>query len=98
MCPWSSRLRLQSTLLATLVSRLAEQIGPSKATVALRSAGSLFGQALEAALKGWGYAVLTDKKADSGTKIILLAYVVLPLDGRFWRVFNRYSRTGSAIT
>ncbi|MBP1847608.1 hypothetical protein J2046_005892 [Rhizobium petrolearium] len=60
-----------------MVSRLAEQIGPGKATVALKPDASPFGQALEAALKGWGYAVVTDQKTDSGTKVIPLAYVVL---------------------
>ena len=65
-----------------MVSRLAEQIGPGKATVALKPDASPFGQALEAALKGWGYAVVTDQKTDSGTQVILLAYVVLPFDGQ----------------
>lgn len=63
-----------------MVSRLAEQIGPGKATVALKPDASPFGQALEAALKGWGYAVVTDQKTDSGTKVIPLAYVVLRFD------------------
>lgn len=65
-----------------MVSRLAEQIGPGKATVALKPDASPFGQALEAALKGWGYAVVTDQKTDSGTQAIPLAYVVLPFDGQ----------------
>ncbi|MDI6834989.1 MAG: conjugal transfer protein TrbH [Rhizobiaceae bacterium] len=65
-----------------MVSRLAEQIGPGKATVALKPDASPFGQALEAALKGWGYAVVTDQKTDSGTKVIPLAYVIVPFDGQ----------------
>ena len=65
-----------------MVSRLAEQIGPSKATVALKPDASPFGQALEAALKGWGYAVVTGQKTDSGTKVIPLAYVIAPSDGQ----------------
>lgn len=65
-----------------MVSRLAEQIGPGKATVALKSDKSLFGQALEAALKGWGYAVVTDQKTDPGTKVIPLAYVISSIDGQ----------------
>ncbi|MBW9075629.1 conjugal transfer protein TrbH [Agrobacterium deltaense] len=65
-----------------MVSRLAEQIGPGKATVAIKPDASPFGQALEAALKGWGYAVVTDQKTDSGTKIIPLAYVIVPFDGQ----------------
>jgi hypothetical protein len=71
-----------SAIAGDLVSRLAEQIGPGKATVALRPDASPFGQALEAALKGWGYAVVIDQKTDSGTKIIPLTYVVLPFDGQ----------------
>lgn len=71
-----------SAIAGDMVSRLAEQIGPGKATVALKPETSPFGQALEAALKGWGYAVVTDQKTDSGTKVIPLAYVVLPFDGQ----------------
>ncbi|SMF24873.1 Conjugal transfer protein TrbH [Xaviernesmea oryzae] len=69
-----------SAIAGDMVSRLAEQIGPGKATVALKQDASPFGQALEAALKGWGYAVVTDQKTDSGTKVIPLAYIVLPFD------------------
>lgn len=69
-----------SAIAGDMVSRFAEQIGPGKATVALKPDASPFGQALEAALKGWGYAVVTDQKTNSGTKVIPLAYVVLPFD------------------
>jgi hypothetical protein len=65
-----------------MVSRLAEQIGQGKATVALKQDGSPFGQALEAALKGWGYAVVTDQKTNSGSPVIPLAYVIMPYDGQ----------------
>ncbi|MDH7809470.1 MULTISPECIES: conjugal transfer protein TrbH [unclassified Rhizobium] len=65
-----------------MVSRLAEQIGQGKATVLLRQDGSPFGQALEAALKGWGYSVVTDQKMDSGVAVIPLAYVIMPYDGQ----------------
>lgn len=65
-----------------MVSRLAEQIGQGKATVVLKQDSSPFGQALEAALKGWGYAVVTDQKTDSGAPIISLAYAVMPYDGQ----------------
>ncbi|MDQ0458404.1 conjugal transfer protein TrbH [Rhizobium paknamense] len=65
-----------------MVSRLAEQIGQGKATVALKQDGSAFGQALEAALKGWGYAVVTDQKTDSGSAVIPLAYVITPYEGQ----------------
>lgn len=65
-----------------MVSRLAEQIGQGKATVALKQDGSPFGQALEAALKGWGYAVVTDQKTDNLAAVVPLAYVILPYDGQ----------------
>lgn len=71
-----------SAIAGDMVSRLAEQIGPGKATVALKADASPFGQALEAALKGWGYAVVTDQKTDSGTTVISLAYVILTVDGQ----------------
>ncbi len=69
-----------SAIAGDMVSRLAEQIGPGKATVVLKPDASPFGQALEAALKGWGYAVVTDQKTDSGTKVIPLAHVIVPFD------------------
>lgn len=71
-----------SAIAGDLVSRFAEQIGPGKATVALKADASPFGQALEASLKGWGYAVVTDQKTDNGTTVIPLAYVILPFDGQ----------------
>jgi type IV secretion system protein TrbH len=69
-----------SAIAGDMVSRLAEQIGPGNAIVALKPDGSPFGQALEAALKGWGYAVVTDQKADQ--KVIPLAYVIVPFEGQ----------------
>ncbi|MCT7667432.1 conjugal transfer protein TrbH [Shinella kummerowiae] len=65
-----------------MVSRLTEQIGQGKPTVALEQDGSPFGQALEAALKGWGYAVVTDQKTDSLAAVVPLAYVIVPYDGQ----------------
>ncbi len=65
-----------------MVSRLAEQLGQGKATIALKPDGSPFGQALEAALKGWGYAVVTDQKTDSKATIVSLAYAITPYDGQ----------------
>ncbi|MQB12360.1 conjugal transfer protein TrbH [Agrobacterium sp. ICMP 6402] len=71
-----------SAIAGDMVSRLAEQIGPGKATVALKTDTSPFGQAMEAALKGWGYAVVTDQKTDRGATVIPLAYVILTVDGQ----------------
>ena len=71
-----------SAIAGDMVSRLAEQIGPGKATVALKTDTSPFGQAMDAALKGWGYAVVTDQKTDRGATVIPLAYVILDVDGQ----------------
>ncbi|WP_429933023.1 conjugal transfer protein TrbH [Agrobacterium vitis] len=71
-----------SAIAGDMISRLAEQIGPGKTTVALKADASPFGQALEATLKGWGYAVVTDQKTDSGTEVIPLTYVILAVDGQ----------------
>lgn len=71
-----------SAIAGDMVSRLAEQIGPGKATVVLKADASPFGQALEAALKGWGYAVVTDQKTDRGTTVVPLAYVIMPFEGQ----------------
>lgn len=71
-----------SAIAGDMVSRLAEQIGPGKATVALITNSSPFGQALEAALKGWGYAVVTDQKTDESSTVIPLAYMIVPFEGQ----------------
>ncbi|MFJ6327873.1 MULTISPECIES: conjugal transfer protein TrbH [unclassified Rhizobium] len=82
-----------------MVSRLAEQIGQGKATVVLKQDGSPFGQALEAALKGWGYAVVTDQKTDGGAAFIPLAYVIIPYDGQVLARFSTSSvELGRAYT
>jgi hypothetical protein len=71
-----------SAIAGDMVSRLAEQIGPGKATIALKTDTSPFGQALDAALKGWGYAVVKDQKTDGSATVIPLAYVILTVDGQ----------------
>lgn len=71
-----------SAIAGDMVSRLAEQIGPGNATITLEPDASPFGQALEAALKGWGYAVVTDQKTDSSKSVIPLAYVLVPFEGQ----------------
>jgi len=68
-----------SAIAGDMVSRLAEHVGPATGTIILKSDGTPFGQALEAALRGWGYAVATDQRTDQ--KTIALAYVVDNLNG-----------------
>ncbi|WP_299847721.1 conjugal transfer protein TrbH [uncultured Paracoccus sp.] len=84
-----------ATAIATdMVSRLAEHVGPATGTIALKQDGSPFGQAMESALKGWGYAVVTDQETDGGTAVIPLAYVVEPFEGQ---VLARLSTKGVEI-
>lgn len=71
-----------SAIAGDMVSRLAEQVGPGKATVVLKQDGSPFGQALESTLRGWGYAVVTDQTTDKGANKIPLAYLIVPYDGQ----------------
>ncbi|GLS35266.1 conjugal transfer protein TrbH [Mesorhizobium tianshanense] len=80
-----------SSIAGDMVSRLAEHVGPGTGTIALKQDGSPFGQALEVALKGWGYAVVTDQTTDSGTTILPLAYVVEPFEGQ---ILARLSTSG----
>lgn len=70
-----------SAIAGDMVSRLAEQAGPGTGTIVLKADSSPFGQALQAALKGWGYAVATDQNPDGRT--ILLAYVIDNFDGQY---------------
>lgn len=78
-----------SAIAGDMVSRLAEQVGPGTATIRLKRDGSPFGEALEASLKSWGYAVVTDQKPDD-KKLIQLAYVVDSYEGQ---VLARLSTT-----
>jgi hypothetical protein len=63
-----------------MVGRLAEQVGPGTTTIELRGNDALFGPALEASLRGWGYAVITDQ-ATEGTAVTPLAYSIDPFEG-----------------
>jgi hypothetical protein len=83
-----------SAIAGDMVSRLVEQIGQGKVTVALKQDNSPFGQALESALKGWGYAVVTDQKTDGTEKLVTLAYAVEPFEGQ---VLARLSTGGVEI-
>jgi hypothetical protein len=83
-----------SAIAGDMVSRFAEQIGQGKVTIALSQDNSPFGQALESALKGWGYAVVTDQKTDGKTKLVSLAYVIEPFEGQ---VLARLSTAGVEI-
>jgi hypothetical protein len=77
-----------------MVGRLAEQVGPGSTTIVLTPDGSVFGQALEASLKGLGYAIVTDQQTN-GTATVPLAYVVDAFEGS---VLVRLSTTSVDIT
>lgn len=70
-----------SAIAGDMVSRLAEHVGPGTGTILLKTDESPFGGALEDSLKSWGYAVVSDQKAD-GEKLIALAYVIDSHDGQ----------------
>lgn len=63
-----------------MVGRLAEHIGPGTTTIELRGSDGLFGPGLEAALREWGYAVVTDQ-ATEGAAVTPLAYSIDPFEG-----------------
>lgn len=69
-----------TSIAGDMVGRFAEQVGPGNTTIMLTPDGSVFGQALEASLKGWGYAIVTDQQT-KGTPTVPLAYVVDAFEG-----------------
>ncbi|MBB3237126.1 conjugal transfer protein TrbH [Phyllobacterium endophyticum] len=71
-----------SAIAGDMVSRLTEQIGPGTSTIVLKQDASPFGKALEASLRGWGYAIVTDQKSDGKSKPVALAYVISRSDGQ----------------
>jgi len=71
-----------SAIAGDMVSRFAEHVGPGTGTIVLKQDTSPFGQALVAALKGWGYAVATDQKTDDKRPRIQLAYMVDDFEGQ----------------
>ncbi|TCA69891.1 conjugal transfer protein TrbH [Rhizobium leguminosarum] len=73
-----------SAIAGDMASRLAEQIGPAGATTTIKMGTdtSVFASALEAALKGWGYTVVTDGKVAKDVKPVELAYAIEGFDGQ----------------
>ena len=63
-----------------MIGRLAEHVGPGTTTIELRGDDDLFGPALEAALREWGYAVVTNQATDGGA-VTPLAYSIDPFEG-----------------
>ncbi|KQV41260.1 conjugal transfer protein TrbH [Rhizobium sp. Root1204] len=73
-----------SAIAGDMASRLAEQIGSAGATTTIKmeTNTSEFASALEAALKGWGYTVVTDGKVAKDVKPVELAYAIEGFDGQ----------------
>ncbi|MGF9567011.1 conjugal transfer protein TrbH [Neorhizobium sp. BT27B] len=74
-----------STIAGDMAARYAEQAGSTGATIRLHSEASDFAVAFEAALKGWGYVVVTDDKQIKGpnnTERVELAYSLVSIDGQ----------------
>ncbi|ARS66162.1 conjugal transfer protein TrbH [Sinorhizobium meliloti] len=68
-----------------MAGRFAEQAGSTATPIKLHRDTSEFAVALEAALKGWGFAVVTDEKsanAKDAPKPVELAYSILTADGQ----------------
>ncbi|MGZ2454226.1 hypothetical protein ACVIRO_007043 [Rhizobium ruizarguesonis] len=73
-----------SAIAGDMASRLAEQMAPAGATTTIKmeTGTSEFASALEAALKGWGYTVITDGKVAKDVKPVELAYAIEGFDGQ----------------
>ncbi|MDK4718052.1 conjugal transfer protein TrbH [Rhizobium sp. CNPSo 3968] len=73
----------ESAIAGDMASRFAEQIGSAGATaIKMEKDTSEFATALEAALKGWGYTVVTDGKVAKDVKPVELAYAIDGFDGQ----------------
>ena len=94
-----------SVVAGDLVPRLAEQLGQGKATIVLKPDSSVFGSALEASLRTWGFAVTTDN-AVKEQNAVHLAYVLAPIDGQILarlttgslEIGRIYATTGNGAT
>ncbi|MGN6773678.1 conjugal transfer protein TrbH [Rhizobium sp.] len=72
-----------SAIAGDMASRLAEQIEPAgTTTLKMEKDTSEFAAALEAALKGWGYTVITAGKVGKDVKPVELAYSIDDVDGQ----------------
>ncbi|URK86321.1 conjugal transfer protein TrbH (plasmid) [Rhizobium sp. RCAM05350] len=72
-----------SAIAGDMASRLAEQMGQAGATmIKMEKDTSEFATALEVALKGWGYTVVTDGKIAKDVKPFELSYSIGDFDGQ----------------
>ncbi|MBD9375501.1 conjugal transfer protein TrbH [Rhizobium sp. ARZ01] len=71
-----------SAIAGDMATKFAEQIGPADVTaIKMDKDGSEYANALQAALKGWGYNVITDGKVEKEEKAIELTYAIDDTEG-----------------
>lgn len=90
-----------SAIAGDMASQLAEQmVPPGTTTIKMEKDRSDFAVALEAALRGWGYKVITDEKLAKDVKPVELAYSLDGVDGqvlaRVWTPSVALSRVYTA--
>ena len=72
-----------SAIAGDIASRLAEQVEPAgTTTLKMEKDTSEYAAALEAALKGWGYTVATDKKVGKNQKPVEFTWSIDSFDGQ----------------
>ncbi|MBB4440253.1 MULTISPECIES: conjugal transfer protein TrbH [Rhizobium] len=71
-----------SAIAGDMVGRLAEQVDPGINRVKWNGDATPFGQAMEAALKAWGYEVVTAQGSDEKQRMVALTYGVDDLEGQ----------------
>ncbi|MGO4440983.1 conjugal transfer protein TrbH [Rhizobium sp. RAF56] len=77
--------RAAGAIAGDMAGRFAEQAGSTTAPIKLHKDTSEFSVALEAALKGWGFAIVSDDKSASvkdAPKPVELAYSIAAVDGQ----------------
>lgn len=96
-----------SAIAGDMASRLAEQIGPAGTTsIKMDNDKTEYATALEAALKGWGYTVITDGKVAKDQKPVEISYSLDSFDGQLLAhlgtpsvaLGRTYSVTGAGAT
>ena len=90
-----------SAIAGDMASQLVEQMGPAgTTTIKMDKDRSDFAVAFEAALRGWGYKVITDEKVAKDVKPVELAYSLDGVDGqvlaRVWTPSVALSRAYTA--
>ncbi|MCM2457651.1 lipoprotein [Rhizobium sp. CG4] len=72
-----------SAIADDMASRLAEHVGPAGTTILkMDKDTSEYAAALEAAVKGWGYTVVTDGKIGKDQKAVEVAWSIDSFDGQ----------------